>query len=316
MSYVSRVLQSDERVTHRTKLHWILYMPGALILVGALVLLAIAATVTNGGSFWYWVVAAFGVVAVGWLLHAWFTRWITEIAVTNRRVIYKTGFIRRTTNEMQMDKVESVKVDQSILGRIFNYGDVAILGTGAGTFTTLKKIAAPIRLRNHITGKESGPDPGTPAWPAGRSAAPANDPATQETLERNRAIARSIFEVGLNLGDADAIATITAKDFVDHDIHVPTGRSGREDMRQALVAIRTGFPDIQVTVEQTIAEGEWVATRNTWRGTHLGVFEGVPPTGNRIEITGIVLWRVVGGLIKERRATPDTAALAAQLVRR
>ena len=131
--------------------------------------------------------------------------------------------------------------------------------------------------------------------------------------EKNRAIARSIFEVGLNKGDYDAIAAVTAEDFVDHDVHVETGLTGREDLRQALIDIRTGFPDIHVTVEQTLADGEWVATRNTWRGTHLGVFNGIAPTGNRMEITGIVLWRIVDGLIKERRATLDTYALLKQL---
>jgi steroid delta-isomerase-like uncharacterized protein len=132
-------------------------------------------------------------------------------------------------------------------------------------------------------------------------------------LERNRAIARSIFEVGLNAGDYEAIAAVTADDFIDHDIHVETGLTGREDLRQALVDIRTGFPDIEVTVEQTLAEGEWVATRNTWRGTHQGTFNGIAPTGRRIEITGIVLWRIVDGMIKERRATIDTLAMLTQL---
>jgi uncharacterized membrane protein YdbT with pleckstrin-like domain len=52
----------------------------------------------------------------------WLEQWITEIAVTDRRVIYKTGLIRRQTAEMNMDKIESVKVDQSLLGRLLNYG--------------------------------------------------------------------------------------------------------------------------------------------------------------------------------------------------
>ena len=133
-------------------------------------------------------------------------------------------------------------------------------------------------------------------------------------IEQNRQVARDIFEVGLNEGDIDAIVSLTADTFVDHDIHVDTGGlTGPEDMRQALLAIREGFPDIEVTVEQTLAEGEWVATRNTWRGTHDGVFNGIPPTGNRIEVTGIVLWRIVDGKITERRATLDTHALLTQL---
>jgi uncharacterized membrane protein YdbT with pleckstrin-like domain len=85
------------------------------------------------------------------LVRQWFLSWITEIAVTNRRVIYKKGLIRRQTNEMNMDKVESVQIDQSILGRMLDYGDVTILGTGEG-FETLRTIAGPIELRNNITG--------------------------------------------------------------------------------------------------------------------------------------------------------------------
>ncbi len=133
-------------------------------------------------------------------------------------------------------------------------------------------------------------------------------------IEQNRAIARSIFEIGLNEGDIEAVVARTSEDFVDHDIHVETGGlTGRADMRAALVSLRDGFPDIQVTVEQTIAEGEWVATRNTWRGTHRGEFNGIPATGNRVEITGIVFWRIVDGQIKERRATIDTHTLLTQL---
>lgn len=133
-------------------------------------------------------------------------------------------------------------------------------------------------------------------------------------LERNRALARSIFEVGLNRGDVEAIVRQTADDFIDHDIHVETGvPGGPEDMRQALHAIRAGFPDIHVIVEQTLAEGEWVVTRNTWRGTHRGVFNGIPPTGNKVEIAGVVLWRITGGKIRERRGTIDTLTLLRQL---
>jgi len=83
------------------------------------------------------------------LIPEWFTWWTTEIAVTNHRIIYKAGLIRRDTVEILMDKVESVDVDQSILGRLLGYGTVTVRGTGAG-FEPLKRIAQPIELRNHI----------------------------------------------------------------------------------------------------------------------------------------------------------------------
>jgi uncharacterized membrane protein YdbT with pleckstrin-like domain len=71
-------------------------------------------------GFWLYTACALALVAAVLLVQEWFRWWITEIAVTNRRVIYKKGFIRRRTNEMNMDKVESMQVDQSILGRMLD----------------------------------------------------------------------------------------------------------------------------------------------------------------------------------------------------
>jgi membrane protein YdbS with pleckstrin-like domain len=154
MDYVHHILQSGEEVRHEAKPHWIIFAPGLTILLVAVVLAAVAAAVDIGSVpkvILDVAAALLALVAVVHLLQSWIVRWTTEIAVTNRRVILKTGLIRRDTNEMQMDKVESVKVDQSILGRILDYGDVTILGTGAG-LEPLYRIAAPIALRNYITG--------------------------------------------------------------------------------------------------------------------------------------------------------------------
>ena len=149
MSYVGRVLQPGEQVRHVSSTHWILYWPGVVV-----ALLAVAAFWFSGTrpltSFWLYTGYALALGAVVLLAQEWFQWWITEIAVTNRRVIYKKGFVRRQTNEMNMDKVESVQVDQSILGRMFDYGNVRILGTGEG-FETLHTIASPLKLRNSIT---------------------------------------------------------------------------------------------------------------------------------------------------------------------
>ncbi|MPZ58520.1 MAG: PH domain-containing protein [Rhizobiales bacterium] len=152
-SYVERILQPGEQVRHVATLHWILYVPGFLVLIVSLAVLSFARSVERGEGFWLAVSAVLAAVAIIWIFQAWFKRWITEIAVTDRRVIYKTGFIRRDTNEMQMDKVESVRVDQPILGRLLDYGDVSVLGTGKGEFARLKTIAEPLELRNQITGR-------------------------------------------------------------------------------------------------------------------------------------------------------------------
>ena len=150
MSYVQSVLQPGEQVRHISSVHWIVYWPGVAVALLAVVAYWLSDTRLLPG-FWRYSAYALAVVAAVLLIQQWFQWWITEIAVTNRRVIYKKGLIRRQTNEMNMDKVESVQIDQSILGRMFDYGNVTILGTGEG-FETLRTIASPIELRNSITG--------------------------------------------------------------------------------------------------------------------------------------------------------------------
>jgi membrane protein YdbS with pleckstrin-like domain len=145
-----RVLQQGEMVRHIAKISWVTYLPGLLLWAIAGILAGLLpseqplhALVLIGAA----IIFAFGSVL---LARAWFRRATTEIAVTDKRIIYKRGFIRRYTVEMHMDKVESVDVDQSILGRMFDYGDVIIHGTGMG-LEPLDNIDHPLELRNHIT---------------------------------------------------------------------------------------------------------------------------------------------------------------------
>ena len=154
MGYVQDVLQPGEQVRRISSIHWIGYWPGVAFLLLALVAYGLSETRLLQGIWRYaaYVLAGVGVVL---LIQQWLQWWVTEIAVTDRRVIYKKGLIRRHTNEMNMDKVESVQIDQSILGRVLDYGDVTILGTGEG-FETLRTIASPIELRNSITGTSHG----------------------------------------------------------------------------------------------------------------------------------------------------------------
>ena len=148
--YVEEVLQPGETILFMSTIHWLIYVPGvALTLVG---LLGLVSNYGGGGSILYVIYLLCLAIGLVGMFRAWFQRWITEIAVTNFRVIYKTGFIRRHTLEMNMEKVESVDVDQSILGRLFDYGDVTVHGTGQG-FEPLHMIQSPIKLRNAVTAK-------------------------------------------------------------------------------------------------------------------------------------------------------------------
>jgi len=151
MSYVQSVLQPGEQIRHTAKLHWIIYWPGLVFLLAAAATFGLAETRDRGATFWLYVAGVLGVIALILLAREWFAQWTTEIAVTDRRIISKEGFIRRSTVEMHMDKVESVDVEQTILGRILDYGTVTVKGVGTG-FEPLPTIAAPLDLRNHITG--------------------------------------------------------------------------------------------------------------------------------------------------------------------
>jgi uncharacterized membrane protein YdbT with pleckstrin-like domain len=150
--YIDDILQPGEKVLYSTNAHWMFYLPAIAAWIAALVLL-ILSRVTSVDSLTLLCWAAAAVVAIAalyWTFKAWFHRWTTETDVTNMRVVHKTGFIKRRSFEMALDKVESVDVAQSILGRILNYGDVTILGVGEGR-ETIRTIASPLAFRSAIT---------------------------------------------------------------------------------------------------------------------------------------------------------------------
>lgn len=150
--YIDEILQPGERVLYSTNAHWIFYFPAIVAWVVALALFVLSRQATAEGLVLLCLGAA-GLVALAalyWTIKGWFHRFTTETDVTNLRVVHKTGFIKRRTFEMALDKVESVDVDQTILGRILNYGDVTIRGVGEG-IETIKTIASPLAFRSSIT---------------------------------------------------------------------------------------------------------------------------------------------------------------------
>ena len=152
--YIDAILQPGEKVLYSTNAHWMFHLPGIGAWVAAIILLVLSRA-TSIDSVTLLCLAASAVVAIValyWTVKAWFHRWTTETDVTNMRVVHKTGFIKRRTFEMALDKVESVDVNQSILGRILNYGDVTINGVGEGK-ETISTIASPLEFRNHITAR-------------------------------------------------------------------------------------------------------------------------------------------------------------------
>jgi steroid delta-isomerase-like uncharacterized protein len=117
--------------------------------------------------------------------------------------------------------------------------------------------------------------------------------------EENKTIARRFNEEVWGRGDEAALEELLDPDFVDHDA-LPGQSPDREGHRQILAAFRSAFPDLSVTTEDVVAEGDKVVSRWTARGTHQGDLMGIAPTGNGVTIKGIDVLRIAEGRISER----------------
>ena len=151
--YIDDILQPGEKVLYSTNAHWMFYLPAIAAWIVVLILLVLSGMTSAVPYLMLVCWASAAVVAIAalfWTFKAWFHRWTTETDVTNMRVVHKTGFIQRRTFEMALDKIESVDVEQSILGRVLNYGNVTINGVGEGK-ETIRTIASPLAFRSAIT---------------------------------------------------------------------------------------------------------------------------------------------------------------------
>ena len=155
--YIDEILQPGEKVLFSTNAHWIFFLPAIAGWVVAIIFLVVSYQVPAGApALLCLTMAAISAIAALYkTITAWFHRWTTETDVTDLRIIHKTGFIRRQTFEMSLDKVESVDVNQSILGRIFDYGVVTILGVGKSE-ETITTVSSPLSFRNAITARPAG----------------------------------------------------------------------------------------------------------------------------------------------------------------
>lgn len=127
-SYISQILIDDEQVIHQARLS--IWSQAAVVLLGIVL------------------VPVFG-IGLLLLLWAWLVARTTELAITNKRIISKNGIIRRSIMELRLDKIESIKVDQGIVGRMLNFGSITIAGTG-GDKTPIERIANPLEFQKHF----------------------------------------------------------------------------------------------------------------------------------------------------------------------
>ena len=124
------------------------------------------------------------------------------------------------------------------------------------------------------------------------------------SVDANRKVVRRFIEEIVNTGDVSNIDEIVSPDYVE--VHAnKVYEVGLEGARDHILGVRRTYPDLHLTIEQQIAEGEWVATRVTARGTHTGEWLGIRPTGKKLEFTGVNLDRVVDGKIVEHGGAAD-----------
>jgi uncharacterized membrane protein YdbT with pleckstrin-like domain len=147
MSYVKSVLLPGETVLHEAHVHWVIYLPSLWLV--ALWIPCAWALMDQPALFWI-INGVFAFFTIGVLFSSWIGAVSTELAVTDKRVIAKTGFIRRSTHEIARHKIEGVAVQQSLTGRMLNFGTVTVRGTGGG-LAPMTAIANPVHFRNVVS---------------------------------------------------------------------------------------------------------------------------------------------------------------------
>ena len=128
--------------------------------------------------------------------------------------------------------------------------------------------------------------------------------------EQNKALAKRAFEELLSQGRFELAEQLYAKDFVNHGIHRDVGL--QED-QEALKGWHQAFPDIAIVPKKLIAEGDLVVVYWIASGTNTGAGNGLPATGKKVEQSGITIWRIVDGKIKEEWSAFDQLSMMKQL---
>ncbi len=136
--------------------------------------------------------------------------------------------------------------------------------------------------------------------------------ASRSVEEENKATLRRLLNEIWGKGNANAVDDLYAAHFVDHTPY-PGTTPNREGIKQSLQFYRKAFPDSQFTIDDLVADGDRVAGRFTYSGTHKGELMGIPPTGKHVKIEGLALSRLEDGKIVESWEIPDQQKLMEQL---
>lgn len=143
MSYIEQTLMPGENIVSEATLHWAMFIAPAFVSIVGLL-----AYSGDGGS----IILILGLIWLGWRVLVYYS---TELAVTNKRVLAKTGVIRRHSIDVQNSKVEGLTYNQGIIGRIFGYGSIFVRGTGIG-MVPIPYVAAPESFKRDVSIAISG----------------------------------------------------------------------------------------------------------------------------------------------------------------
>ena len=131
--------------------------------------------------------------------------------------------------------------------------------------------------------------------------------------EENKAVVRRWFEELWNKGNLSVADEIFAPTYAHHDPSTPDFERGPESEKKRATLYRTAFPDLRLTIEDLIAEGETVMARWSCRGTHKGDLSGIAPTGKQFTLSGVTIARLAGGKMVEGWVNWDAQGLMQQL---
>jgi len=150
MSFIEKNLANNERIVYKANLHWWIYAKNVLLIILGLIV-ALASGKSEGGK------AVGGIlifIALLGFVGAFMRASSSEFVVTNRRVMLKTGVLKRKLVELQLNRAEGLKVDQGIIGRIFNYGSIIV--TSGNVTETFSPIAKPYEFKKEINNAIEG----------------------------------------------------------------------------------------------------------------------------------------------------------------
>jgi steroid delta-isomerase-like uncharacterized protein len=133
------------------------------------------------------------------------------------------------------------------------------------------------------------------------------------TEGKNKELMRREVEEIFNEGKLELVDEYVAEDFVGHSPAAPEDSHGPEGYREYVRAARSAFPDLEVTIEDLIAEDDLVCRRTRFTGTHEGEFMGIEPTGNTVDVSGAVIYRIEDDQVAESWGQNDLMGMMEQL---